>query len=415
MIRFFIDYTTVGSSIAGLPLKLYNNEAWLCWISSFPRDCYDGVQKGGDKTKGCERGEYAYIYQWLFFYAPLWVGFIIMMCSMYLVYGAVLRTEQRTDRYIITPHTQISAASDKKRKISAARTNNRRNSRRVAKQCFYFIGAFCLTWGVASLARVTDLFIDDKIRGPVLSNTMIILTATTVPLQGFCNAFIYLRPRYEHYRKRHHLLTSWQIWAKIISESWEDRRWYSNCSFGGCCSSGNTNNQNQMKISDGRKSTQPLQKSRHSSVPEISISIAEEANSDDDYSNEHQNDDDGSIDDVNDNSETEFELELEMRKRASSRLSLMQRFRYSHQMNNRFTMEKEELASDEQEDKGSEQRSISSLAGQDKRDCENYEIDTGRQEQSQQDYQLRDVVPEQFHQHHESYQEEPEQKMSEDL
>ena len=323
-----------GTSIAGLPLKLYNNDHWLCWIAPVPYDCYNGLQLGGDfEDTVCKRGEYAYIYRFMFGFAPLCVGFTIMLYAMYLVYDAVLRTEKATDKYI-TPQFNISDASSQERKFAAAAKHNRKRSRKVAKQCLYFVGAFWLAFGFSVLGFV---IMAAGIVDGVLFDSIHICVVTTVPLQGFCNVFIYLRPRYEHFRRRYKDLTSWQIWAKIVRESLDNNGWCNSCAVG-CCSSDNRI-MNEVPIS--KQPLSQVSSIKESSGHEVVTSIAEYVIADGNDQNVLENNDeeeidDDAIDDVNHNVDTESVQEVERRMSDLSRQPLRRIRRLSDRLSSPF-------------------------------------------------------------------------------
>ena len=304
-----------------MPLKVYNRVRGVCWISSVPSDCVS------DESVTCERGEYAgniFLIGSIYFLC----GFIIMVSAMYLVYAAVLRTERATDKYII-PYINNSDASNNEKHVLAMK-KNRKISRKVAKQCLCFVGAWFLTFGFLALWAIIVLagINIEGFWGDIIGICMV----TTVPLQGFCNVFIYLRPRYEHFRRRYKDLTSWQIWAKIMHESFDNNIWCNNCKTG-CCSSG-YRTEHESPIS-----TQPLSHVSLSKLPsdrKVVTTTAEEVNSDGNDQNRLDNDDeeeidDDAIDDVNHNEDTEYDQNEEKRQNTSLRQLLI------HQLSGRLS------------------------------------------------------------------------------
>jgi len=241
----------------------------------------------------------------------------------------VNRTEKATDKYVIFSQVNVRNATtaDKKR---AAKKNNRKNSRRVAKQCLCFIGAWCLAWGFVSLDWLVKVV---GVRNDFWSDFIDILVVTTVPLQGFLNAFIYMRPRYEYHKQRNRDWNSRQIYAKIISDSLDHYRWFEYCTKP-CGCYGNANKD------DRPLTTHTEQQSNQSNGQEVLRSIAERPDADvvdqnapniedeiekndiDVYLDDEDDDivyiDDDSIDDVNDNEVTERERAREQLRRAIS-------------------------------------------------------------------------------------------------
>jgi hypothetical protein len=64
---------------------LLNPIGWDCWISAVPLGCAESWQQNGETT--CTRGDNANLYQWVFFYLPLWVIIILVTAAMLIVYG----------------------------------------------------------------------------------------------------------------------------------------------------------------------------------------------------------------------------------------------------------------------------------------------------------------------------------------
>ena len=60
-----------GTAIASVSLGLINNAVLWCWIAPLPLDCLDSWRYGDEGN--CERGDNAWIYQWGFYFAPLWL------------------------------------------------------------------------------------------------------------------------------------------------------------------------------------------------------------------------------------------------------------------------------------------------------------------------------------------------------
>jgi hypothetical protein len=70
----------IGTSIAGLTLGLFNPVGWDCWISAAPLGCKESWENNGVTT--CERGDNGSLYQWAFYYGPLWAGIVVVTVSM---------------------------------------------------------------------------------------------------------------------------------------------------------------------------------------------------------------------------------------------------------------------------------------------------------------------------------------------
>ena len=78
------------AAITQISLKLYNPADWDCWIAPYPADCTSSheVNKGGTglTETNCIRGDNAHIYQWAFFFAPLWLAIAFCIIAMVLIF-----------------------------------------------------------------------------------------------------------------------------------------------------------------------------------------------------------------------------------------------------------------------------------------------------------------------------------------
>ena len=153
----------LGSSIAGVPLTLFNPSGFLCWIQASPGGCdqNDDVE--------CDRGPLAYVFRWAFFYAWIWFYFVVNGALIAKVYHSVLEQERKTDKYK-TPGQKV----------------DRKRSRSVANQALLFMLAYYITFLFGTITRSMQL------RGTAIPEPIFICFAVFYPLQGFFNAIIYL-------------------------------------------------------------------------------------------------------------------------------------------------------------------------------------------------------------------------------
>jgi hypothetical protein len=82
-------------------------------------------------------------------------------------------------------------------RASTQRSTLNRLTRQFATQAMLFCRAFFITWLFPTIGLVVGLVNKGPIPYPLL-----LLSDLFTPLQGFWNAFIYLRPRYLRYRRR---------------------------------------------------------------------------------------------------------------------------------------------------------------------------------------------------------------------
>lgn len=208
----------LGTAVTALVLNRYGNTVFWCWIT----------------------GE---IYQGAFFYFPLWIAIFVVTVSCILVYLAVRRAEAASKLYRFpqigdtedqneTKHegsnavsTNVEASSNQRRGTIlptrdslASVIGQTKRTRQVASQCFWFSGAFYFTWlsisvrvSIASTrmlltfhVQVTQIVLSsqDFQKKPISSFfPLLLLAATTAPLQGVANAIVYLQPRIREQRR----------------------------------------------------------------------------------------------------------------------------------------------------------------------------------------------------------------------
>ena len=173
-----------STAVAGIPLTLYNPIGWTCWIGEVPRGC------DRNPSVPCKRGDNAYIYRWAFFHAELWFTFVAVAGMMYFMYQSVRDKEQKTNHFSLRQY-QSSTTPNSEGK-GATQTLQ---SRRVATQALLYVLAYYLTWIFPTVTWLTQLT-----QGKTYT-AILLLQAFFVPLQGFFNAAVYLRPRYLRYRR----------------------------------------------------------------------------------------------------------------------------------------------------------------------------------------------------------------------
>ena len=137
----------------------------------FPSTC-----EGSHRGETCERGDNAWIYRLAFFYTWYWASLVFVTFAMLVVYWTVRSQEVASQDF--------SASGNK-------------NTRKVATQAMFYIGAYYLTALFATLTRTMQAFTPSTPYWAKLCMTIF------YPLQGFFNFFIYVRPRYLRYRRRH--------------------------------------------------------------------------------------------------------------------------------------------------------------------------------------------------------------------
>lgn len=195
---FHIIPNTFGlvTATTALVLKQYNSANWDCWIAPLPADCTSSheINKGNtDLTEtDCVRGDNANIYRWAFFFAPLWASIAFCIVTMTLVHRTMKKSEVKySSKYRFSNVGKKQQVSDE-----------------VKKQSIRYSLAFFIVWTFPTLARIVQFFSEVH---PVL----VVLAGTSIGLQGFFNALIYFRPRYN----KCETYDAWyeKVWALVHS------------------------------------------------------------------------------------------------------------------------------------------------------------------------------------------------------
>jgi hypothetical protein len=139
---------------------------------------------------------------------------------MYWVYASVRNREKKMEKYAGSTYTGSTAGAGPSydaagrsihgRSRPASAAANLAQHKRVARQAFYYIGAFYVTWLFPTIFRIvttTGLF----------PFPLLLLTAIFIPIQGALNLIVFIRPKFVKYRKKH--LDSWGIsaWFKMLA------------------------------------------------------------------------------------------------------------------------------------------------------------------------------------------------------
>ena len=86
-IEIYLHIVPIGlalaSAITNLVLKNYNSAGWHCWIATLPSNCTSSYELSNGEVTDCIRGDNASLYQWGFFYVPLWL--VINFCLYAMV------------------------------------------------------------------------------------------------------------------------------------------------------------------------------------------------------------------------------------------------------------------------------------------------------------------------------------------
>lgn len=150
----------LGTAVASLFLKLFNPLAFNCWIMPYPQGCVESWK--GQTT--CIRGDNATLYQWAFYYVPLWIVIATTVFFMSFIYRRIKVQERRMKSYSFS---------------SNANENTSKLLERSKNQALLYVGAYFVSWSFPTIFQVFYL-INDK-----GNFSLLLLTAIFVPTQGF--------------------------------------------------------------------------------------------------------------------------------------------------------------------------------------------------------------------------------------
>ena len=186
-------------AILGLFLSIYNPSsdpgAGNCVAEKYPADC-------GSKDVPCLRGEYAEIFVWLSGGIPLILVFVILISCNLIIFFFVRDIEINTTRY--RPHNQVRRFSGipgqdnqfKSKSVSISKATSK--TYLVATQSFLYVFAYFLCWIWTLLTRALHM-VDN--REAEAFCTFEIIKQIFLPMQGFFNFLVYVRPKYLNWRK----------------------------------------------------------------------------------------------------------------------------------------------------------------------------------------------------------------------
>jgi len=188
----------LGTAVASLALTLFNQVGWDCWISAAPLGCQESWNSP-DGTTTCVRGDNGSLYQWGFYYAPLWCSILLVTILMYWVYASVRNQEKKMKAYEIGSSRHRNASL----KVS--------NHQRIAGQALAYVGAFYATWLFPTIFQIVI------VSAGTFPYPLLFLTALFVPIQGALNLVVFLRPKYVRRRRRKDLAECFlAAWLRLL-------------------------------------------------------------------------------------------------------------------------------------------------------------------------------------------------------
>ena len=143
-----------GTGISFMIMDLYNPIGAVCWVYGSPADCSGSTFRGGGDIE-CERGEDAWFFGMVFFYLPIWICVVVIVCLNIVIYGSLRGSGEE---------------------------------KWFAQQSIMYALAFCLTWAPSTTWSAMHWN-----NGPKYG--LDVASAFFEPLAGFWNLLIFLRNR----------------------------------------------------------------------------------------------------------------------------------------------------------------------------------------------------------------------------
>lgn len=160
-----------------------NETGVLCWIASKPIDCLE------DPNIECERGLNSDKYRWIFVGYQTFLNFFIILISMIMLSVKVAKQERRLSR-IDETH---SSSGRLRKKVNGTE----KKIRKSYKQASVYVAAYFFPFLFPTIHYSIKSFLGRR------SFTTWLLMAIFMPLQGFFNAIVFIRPRFIALRQRH--------------------------------------------------------------------------------------------------------------------------------------------------------------------------------------------------------------------
>ena len=138
----------------------------------------------------------------------MWAVFAFLVLSMTMIYASIGKVDNSphpASQKTLTPQTSSEFTESRElQQESPSSLSSRQQGRNLSRlrrefatQALLYCIAFTITWAFATVAIIFVEWTDLPIYMPI-----VFLNAILAPLQGFWNAFIYLRPRYLRYRRK---------------------------------------------------------------------------------------------------------------------------------------------------------------------------------------------------------------------
>jgi hypothetical protein len=164
----------LATSSAAVGMGLMNPIGWDCWIASVPLNCEESWLNNGVST--CTRGDNANLYQWIFFYLPLWMIIFTVTCVMGLILYQFREADKSIDKWRQKAESTGASPTDSRKNRSVKRN---KRSKEIGRQCLFYVGSFYVTWFFPTILRIHEVT-----GGKSVYYHWVQLSAAFVPVQG---------------------------------------------------------------------------------------------------------------------------------------------------------------------------------------------------------------------------------------
>jgi len=179
----------------GLFGQWYQEErfAMVCWIGEVPKNC--------EENGGTCIGTYIGV---SFGAAPAVFTLIALIVNNIIIYVHVRKSLLSPTPLTTGNGDTIDAENTKSKgenETSAERQSVQRELRKeAAVQGFLYVVTFVLTFVPCFIVNIIETIVPYGMEDPVALYPLLVATSTLVPLQGFFNVFVYVRPSYTRFR-----------------------------------------------------------------------------------------------------------------------------------------------------------------------------------------------------------------------
>jgi len=158
-----------------------------CWIHEIPKGCYE--------TGDCISIAIAYVYAAV----PTIITLFSLVINNIIIYVFVRKVllssvSSSTRTHDVEESTNESTVSAEHQSVQ------KRLTRETAIQCFLYVSTFLVTFLPSFAVSVLESVLPLGEENPNRLFPLLVLQAMLLPLQGFLNVFIYLRPTYVRFR-----------------------------------------------------------------------------------------------------------------------------------------------------------------------------------------------------------------------